>query len=592
MDKEFTTIELRINFDDNGKCFLKFSAFPIKIMFKRFTAFYIFFFVFLMFDVCVLAQSRSFRNFDVLHYSIKTGINFDAKKVTGETTITFRPLADNFRMLKLDTKQLKVAKVIFNGVPQKFRQDQNNLFITFDKPLMENETSEILISYTAFPKPSASGGGMFFVPEKKLNGRTIQPRHIWTQGEPEDNSRWFPCYDAPDDKATSEQFITVKNGETAIANGDLIEIISNADGGKTFHYRTDKPHSTYLTSLVVGNFEKVSDQYGEVPLEMYFYPQFPPDLIKVFAKTSQMFSIFENKTGVKYPFNQYRQTLVDDFTFGGMENITATTLAQSEILSALSSQKHLFEAENLIAHELAHSWFGNLVTANDWRNLWLNEGLATFMEAVFREETDGKTAFEEMMKRNAEQFRTEYDAGIRHPLNNARARPDLTLFDATTYQKGALVVSMLREQVGEENFWKSINLYLNKNLYKNVTSEDFIQSFEQVTGQNLQWFSKQWIYQAGYPQLIISPVYNQNTKMLTFNLKQIHNFDKQTPSTFVFPFEIEITTAVSKRTEKFSVNKRTEIFTISLDGKPEKFLFNPHGEVLATAQIQPVKVLR
>lgn len=559
-------------------------------MFKTKSAFF-----FLFAAIClqtVFAQNAAprARTFDAEHYMIRTSFDRKTKTVFGETTAKVKPLRDNFRTLSLDAVNLQVESVTpeNSAKPLTFQNNNGKLDITLDKAYNASETVSVRIKYRAV-NPRA---GVYFVEPITKNGKPVRPAQIWTQGEPEDNRNWFPSYDFPDDKATTEQFITTTAAdETAIGNGELVEVKTNANGTKTFHYRMNQPHATYLVSFVVGKYQKFSDKYGAVPLGYFLYPDRSESakiLPLAYGKTPKMLALFEKTTGVKFPFAKYDQTVVGNFdAFAGMENVTATTMADTEIYSALEPAA-VRNTENLVSHELAHSWFGNLVTCENWSELWLNEGFATFMESVFIENEYGRAAYLEEMRSNAEQAFAQEDVNLKHPLVNLRARPDPLLFDSITYKKGGFVVHMLRETTGDEMFWKSINAYLNAHKFGSVETIDLQRTFEQTTGKDLNWFFEQWTRKAGYPKLKIEPAYSPATRQLRLVVKQTQKSDSQTPEFFRLFAELEIQTPDGAKIERIEMNQREQIFTFSVPRTPTKILFDKNEQILKKAEIAPL----
>jgi aminopeptidase N len=292
-----------------------------------------------------------------------------------------------------------------------------------------------------------------------------------------------------------------------------------------------------------------------------------------------MMKWFVQALGYEYPYNKYAQTIVANFVFGGMENITATTHADTEILHP-GSDDPAADAENLVSHELAHSWFGNLVTTKDWANLWLNEGFATFMEASFKENQYGRDAYLVEMRENERQYFDEDPDTYRRPLVYDRYRVPVDLFDNTLYKKGALVVHMLRETVGEQMFWKTVNLYLNQYQYKSVETADLQRLFEQTTGQRLDWFFDQWVYKAGYPELRVRSIYNPASRELTLDVRQTQQPDPTTPAVFRLPVEIELADAKGARTERIEITQREQRFTFRMEGRPLMIRFDKGARVL------------
>jgi aminopeptidase N len=515
------------------------------------------------------------RTYDVLHYLIRTRFNVLDKTVIGDETITLKPLLEGFTSLALDASDMKIESVVLSGsnTPLRYRQPPDKLFIELDRPYGPTDSLSLRIQYRAKPRR-----GLFFVAARQ--GETIlKPAQIWTQGEPEDNHRWFPCYDYPDDKATTEQYITTRSNELAISNGALVETTNNADGTRTFHWVMRQPHSTYLTSLVVGDYVRLTDAYKNVSLEYYTYRGTEKTALRAFSATPEMMQLFTSLFNYEYPYDKYAQTIVQAFFFGGMENITATTHADSEILYS-AGDAGLEATEDLISHELSHSWFGDLVTCKSWKHLWLNEGFATFMEAVFKEHKSGRDEYLRLMNENARLYLAEDQFKYRRPIVYDRYRTPSDLFDATLYQKGGFIIHMLREVVGDEIFWRAVNRYLNEFKNESVETSDLQRVFEETSGRRLDWFFDQWVYKAGFPELRVRYSYNRASKLLTLAVTQTQTPDAVTPAIFRLPVEIEIATAKGARTEAVEINARTQRFTFKLDGKPRMIRFDKRSSIL------------
>jgi aminopeptidase N len=283
--------------------------------------------------------------------------------------------------------------------------------------------------------------------------------------------------------------------------------------------------------------------------------------------------------GYEYPYDKYAQTIVGNFMFGGMENITATTFADTEILYADESLPG-GSSVDLVSHELAHSWFGDMVTCRDWAHLWLNEGFATFMEASYREHQDGREAYLAALQVDAKDYFREDPSRKRHPLVNPRYPLSMDLFDETTYKKGAFVIHMLRETVGDETFWKALNVYLNEYKYRNVETRDLQKVFERVSGQQLEWFFDQWVYKAGYPELRVRSKYDAAQRQLTLTVAQTQSPASNTPAVFRLPVEIEILTETGWHTERIEINQRAQSFNIKLDAAPRSVIFDRKAGLL------------
>ena len=558
----------------------------------KFTFIYSLCFLFLTLFVPQISGQNNTRNFnrerkyDVQHYSIRTSFDRRQKTVSGETTISFKPLGRDLKTVEFDSVGLKYdfVRSAANNSDLDFRLTNQKIVITLDKAYDANDLISIIFKYSAKPAK-----GIYFIDADIENGKIERDAQIWTQGEAEEARYWFPSYDFPDDKATSEQFITADKSETVIANGELIEKTENSDGTNTFHYRMAIPHSTYLTSFVIGKYSKVTDAYKNIALGFYVYPGLESIVPAAYGETKEMFRIFEEITGVEYPYKKYDQTMVANFSFGGMENITATTMADTEILFARSNKGAV---EDLVSHELAHSWFGNLVTCRNWAELWLNEGFATFMEAAYREKKYGRADYIRKVKGDADQF-FAFDAtgNTNFALFNTLADPtdDDSLFNTVTYQKGGAVLHTLRETVGEEAFWKALNIYLNRYKFGNVETPDLQRVMEETSGKKLDWFFKQWVYATGYPQIEVQQSYNPANKKLNLTFTQIQKTGRNTPAAFILPLEAEIQTAKGEVTEKFEIASRKQNFTIQLEEKPIKIVFDKSFKLpLINVKLKPL----
>ncbi len=530
-------------------------------------------FFFFLFAFSISAQTSRpnvsrVQTFDVQHYILRVNFDRDSKILFGDTTIQLKPLKTDFKSIELDAADLEFESVKLENSNKDltYRLGGEKIFITLDKAYSPDDLISVRLKYSTKPRK-----GVYFVDAIEKDGKISRAAQVWSQGEAEESHFWFPGYDFPDDKATSEEFITVAKGETAIGNGELLETLENPDGTKTFHYKILVPHSSYLTSFVVGTYTKVPDTYKNIALGYYVYPDKTALAQSAYGKTKEMMRVYEQLTGVDFPYNKYDQTMVAQFQFGGMENITATTMADSEIIFAdFDFGKNV--VEDLVSHELAHSWFGNLVTCKNWSELWLNEGFATFMEAAYREKMYGREDYLRKINEDSATFIiADARSRKRPPLFNPQAEP-ITLFDEPEfiYQKGGAVIHTLRETVGTENFWKAINLYLNRHKFQNVESPDLQKAMEETSAMNLDWFFSQWVYGAGFPKLNVKQAYNPTTKTLSLTVTQTQKLDKTTPSVFILPLDVEIITAKGVKTEKIEVKKRLETFLIKLDGKPRE----------------------
>ena len=531
------------------------------------------------------------QTFDAQHYVIRASFDRTNKKVFGDTTVLLKPLAADFRYFELDAAALTFASVKLEptGRELPYSVFGQKIKVILDRAYGPEETISIRFRYTATPKK-----GVYFVAgQNDSRGSEIRSSQIWTQGEPDEARHWFPSFDFPSDKATSEQYITAEKGETVVGNGELVEKIQNSDGSETWHYRMPVPLPVYLVSFVVGKYVRLEDKYKNIPLGYYIYPGREQTARNAYADTAAMIKYFEEQTGVDFPYNKYDQTVVAGFEFGGMENITATTMADTFIFLA-DTEFGRGEVLDLVSHELAHSWFGNLVTCRNWAELWLNEGFATYLEAVFREHKYGREDYLRKVRLDAGEFIIDDSINRkRHPLYNLRADRVSELFDnaSTTYHKGGAVLHTLREQTGTQAFWRGVNIYLNRHKFGSVESADLRKAMEEASGQNLGWFFDQWVYSGGLPKLSIRQIYNAKAKTLTLVTMQTQKPDVITPAVFRVPLEIVIENSGAGRAAELEITKRRQIFTFKVTAKPTGLVVDPELKIpVKRVDLRPIEL--
>ena len=505
-------------------------------------------------------------DYDVQHYRISLSFDWARQAVAGETTVTLRPFKSDVKEIELDAGGMTINSVkLASGAPLKFRyEDNEKLHILLDRAYAPGADLGIAINYSAVPKK----GLTFITPTEEDPAR---PHQIWSQGESEDNHYWFPCYDYPNDKATTEMIATVDQKYQVISNGTLVGVQTDAaKKTRTFHWKMDKPYSSYLVSIIVGEFALVKDQFKNVPVESYVYASEVENARVSFGKIGQMVSFFSEKIGFDFPYAKYAQTTVRDFG-GGMENITATTLTDT---SVHDRRAHLdVSSDGLISHELAHSWFGDMLTCRDWGELWLNESFATFMEATWTEHDLGKDDYLYEMLGNQQGYYQAWAQGNRRPIVIKRYTNPDSLFDAYPYPRGGAVLNMLRFVLGEETFWRALNYYVKKHQWQNVETQQLVVAIEEATGQNLQWFFDEWVYKMGHPEFEISSSYDEGRKSVKLALKQTQKPDPartwfQSPEFFTMPVDIGITTASGEKIHRVWIDRREQEFTFAVDSKP------------------------
>ena len=471
----------------------------------------------LLFSVYVGATSSSpfhptpDRDYDLQHMVLDVKIDLHKKTLTGTVTHVLSPLADQLRQLAFDSESTTVHRVVLNGDKDlDFQLVDKKLWIDLDQSYGWEDTLRITISFTSRPQL-----GFYFVqpdsvyPLKQLQG--------WSQGEDTDNHYWVPLYDYPNDKTTWECRVTVDTPLVAISNGELVSTTTRGSQ-RTFHWREQTPNVTYLLAIAVGRYKKVTDQLGDLPVNYWVYQRHTPeDARRSFGKTPAMIRFFSELTGVEFPFEKYDQVLIEDFMWGGMENVTCT-FQTDRTMHSEAARPHQ-SSDGLVAHELAHQWFGDYLTTRNWANIWLNEGFATYLAMVWQEHDAGVEAAEYT---RYWQLRSVgwADGSHRRPTVQYYYDNSMELFDANVYAKGSIILNMLRRYLGEEAFWRAIRYYTQTNGGSNVETTDLKKAFEVVTGKNLYWFFDQWVYQPGLPKLEVKTRYDRRNRRVNITLKQ------------------------------------------------------------------------
>lgn len=504
---------------------------------------------------------------DVEHIDLRLTPDLEARRLDGVCSTTVRALDEPVNSLSLDAVDLNVESVTRDGKPLEFRPRGDRLEIVFDPPLSPDSAATFAIAYNV----TNPRHGLFFVEPSKEYPKKI--RHAWTQCQDENARYWFPCLDYPGEKQTTSTTITVPKGQFALGNGELVE---RRDEGATtvFRYRQETPHSTYLVTMVAGPFVEVAQPGASVPVYYYVLPGRESDGERAFGKTPSMMAVFEQRLETPYPYARYSQIAVSDFIFGGMENTSATTQTDRTLHDA---RAHLdFSSDPLVAHELAHQWFGDLLTCRDWSQAWLNESFATFFEGIFREADLGYDEYIydvfEWVKRYLDEDRDRY----RRPIVCNDYRDPIELFDRHLYEKGGAVLHMLRGELGDARFWRSMRRYVCDNAGCSVETIDLIRAIEHATGRNMRAFFDRWIFGAGHPQLRVAANYDSERRMLTVTIDQTQPIDAQNP-----PFAFDVELEAGDRRIRVRVEREHETVTIPLDAEPALIRFDPGAFLLA-----------
>jgi aminopeptidase N len=500
------------------------------------------------------------RSYHVVHYRIEVSLDDQHRSVAGKVMTTLVPFLPNLDSIEFDAEEMQINRVSMGNKDLRFDLSPEKLVVHLDKSYSFTDTLAITTEYTCTPRR-----GLYFVQPDA--GYPNKPRQIWTQGEDMDNHFWFPCYDFPNDKATSEVIATLPDRYVLVSNGKLMSVKENKKSKtKTFHWAESKPQSSYLIMFAAGKYAILKDHAGKLPVEYYVYPQDTTDARICFQETPRMIEFFNEKIGFVYPWEKYAQVIISDFMYGGMENTSATTLLDyTAVYGARERIDH--PTTSLIAHELAHQWWGDVVTCKDWRHLWLNEGFADYFDLLYEEYSLGRDEFSYMVSHSQQ-------AGI-HADTTLGRKPIVSVgsYIANVYARGASVLHMLRFVLGEQLFWRALNHYITKYQFQPVETNDLKTAIEEATGQNLYWFFDEWVSKAGHPIFDVSYRWIDSTKTISLAVKQTQEIDSLT-GVFRTPIDIEVTTPDGVSTHRVEVLSKDTTFTIPVLSKPELVLFD------------------
>jgi aminopeptidase N len=518
---------------------------------------------------------RAPRSWDLTHQQLEIRPRFSDKAILGRTILYVKPLLNPLEPLIIDAKNIEIQEIssIPKGVIDHFGYDSAAVHIDFKKSLVrEQDSIGVVITYTAYP-PSLTG--LHFVDPTGVDSEL--PTQIWTLGQPEDNSWWVPTIDRPDERITHELFLALPDSMTAFSNGVKLYARKNPGDSLTTHYwRMDKAHSPYLIAFAAGNFSTETVLQGNVRLTYAVEPVFKRRASAIYGVTGPALSYFESVLGMPYPWPAYTQVAVREFAAGGMENTGCTILFDGVQNDSRADAD--FDHQDLIVHELAHQWFGNAVTCEDWPHLTIQEGMVTFFEFRYRQQTHGINRMKIQIIENREEYFDQAEM-VRHPLVFKNYEDPYDVFDAHTYNKGGQVFWMLYNLIGEEAFFKGLRMYLNAYSGKTATIEDVQLMMEQASGNSLERFFRQWMYGAGHPEIETSWEATKNGAAVT--LKQVQ--DKIRQPVFELVTSMDVYT-LDGQCETIPLHWRGNDTTIAIQTGKKKItdiLFDPESILLA-----------
>jgi aminopeptidase N len=483
----------------------------------------------------------------------------------------------------MDIKQVSLV----NGsqlIPLKYTYDDHSILIKLDRNYVAKEQYTVYLDYTAKPnllKVQGSAAindakGLYFInPDERMPNK---PRQIWTQGETEASSAWFPTIDRPNQKTTAEISMTVLDNYVSLSNGALSNQQKNSDGTRTDTWKMDLPHAPYLFMMAVGDFKIYQDKYNNIPVDYYLEPKYAPYAKDIFGKTPAMMDFYSKTLGVPYPWNKYAQIVCRDYVSGAMENTSATLHGEH----VQKTKRELLDdnQEGTIAHELFHQWFGDLVTAESWSNLTMNESFATFGEVIWREHDGGKDRGDKSRFEKLQSYLKSTKNGKSPTLARYYYHDKEDMFDNISYAKGSLILYALKEQMGDEAFYQSLKKYLTDNSFKTGEPQQLRLAMEEVTGKDWAPYFNQWYYQGGHPILKITTRNGENSVIL--NVAQIQD---STVQTFQLPLAVDIYTKNGKIRQTFQLNRRNAQFMIPLPAAVEFIDIDPEKTLVGQIQI-------
>jgi len=508
-------------------------------------------------------QTAGDRPIDIANIRLDLTVDLPKKTIAGVATLDFRMMRDD-ASFALDAVGFTVSSVDIvrrDGKPAtaKFRHDGKKLRIECDN-LAADDRASVRIAYVV---REPRDGLFFFGPTE---AEPDVPLTVWSQGEAITNRYWIPCLDHPDQRQASEMKITVPTGYEGLSNGKLVSKKDNGNGTTTFDWKQTENHPSYLITLVVGKFAVVEETWRGLPVLYYVPEKRKDDVARTFGRTRAMLDFFSAKFGVNYPWEKYAQVVVEQFTSGGMENTSATTLNDRVLHDARSFLDS--SGDGLIAHELAHQWFGDLITARDWAHVWLNEGFASFCEVIWAEEAEGAEIATWTLWQKS---KAAIAGGKERPIVDRRYASPRMMFDARAYPKGAWVLHMLRRQLGEAVFWKCIRTWSNEQKFRSVETSDLRRTCERISGQSLEKFFVQWTERPGHPVLEVASEYVASDKAVKIAIRQT-----QPGEAFEFPLEVRIGSEVRRLT----VSSRESTLVFPVATVPTSIEIDPNQSVL------------
>jgi aminopeptidase N len=534
---------------------------------------------------------------DLVHTQLEVSFDWPNSKLNGVATIIAHPHFYATDSIVLDAKSMTIHEVSMNKKMLDYKYENDFLTVKLDRIYRSDENYKIKIKYTANPEDRRDGGsaaitsdkGLFFINPKGEDPK-VMPQ-VWTQGETEASSVWFPTIDAPNVKTSQEMFITVDQKYTTLSNGKFLGSKENADGTRTDHWKQKLPHAPYLFMMAVGEFKVIEDDYTrpdgtKMPVNYYVEKEWEQYAQEIFGETPEMIKYFSRLLDLEFPWDKYHQIVVRDYVSGAMENTGAVIFGDY----AYKTKRELLDAndQSTIAHELFHHWFGDLVTAESWSNLTLNESFANYSQYLWDEHRYGlDEADYQAMKEADGYFQSSQMQGY-HDLVWFDYDEKEQMFDGHSYNKGGRILHMLRNYLGDEAFFKGISTYLKQNQFKAAEYNHLRLAMEEVSGEDLNWFFNQWYLASGHPTLKVVQTNDEATKTVSLMVSQGQDL-KDFPL-FILPMKIAVYDSNGKKSHKVVVDKEEQTLTFQYSGNLKCVVFDEQEMLLAkVTETKPIE---
>ena len=541
--------------------------------------------------------SRTLRS-DIQHTKLEVNFDWNKARLNGVATLTVKPHFYPTDSLYLDAKGMDIQGITLNGKALKYAYDSLTLTIQLDKTYTRNDSYNLRIAYTAKPDERQTTGGdaitsdkgLFFINPKGTEKHKMP--QIWTQGETESNSVWFPTIDSPNAKSTQELYLTVDKKYTTLSNGVLVSSKLNADGTRTDYWKQEKPHAHYLFMMAVGQFKVVKDSYTrpngtKMEVNYLVEPEWEGQAKAIFGETPAMIAYFSKLLGVEYAWDKYSQIVVRDYVSGAMENTGAVVFG--DYVYKTNRELEDGNDQSTIAHELFHHWFGDLVTCESWANLPLNESFANYSQYLWDEHRYGLDEADYQAENEASGYyqSIEFNSDGYHDLIWYSHPNREAMFDAHSYNKGGRILHMLRNYLGDEAFFKGLNVYLTTHQYKAAEIHDLRQAMESVSGEDLNWFFNQWFLASGHPILRISQVVDETEKKIRLKVVQAQNLELS--PLYKLPVAVAVWDETGKHVHQIQVTQEEETFEFTYSGQLDNIVFDDQCMLLAKVkEVKPI----